>query len=399
MISQRAKNIVPSATVEFSARLADMRRKGEKIIGLNVGEPDFPPPGNVRLAAIRAIAEGDGHSKYDVVPGLLSLREAICDKLEHDNGVKYLPSQICACTGAKQALQNSLMAIINPGDEVIIPSPCWVSYTELVKLADGVPVLVPMSYEDGYALDIPKIASHVTSRTKAVLLCDPNNPTGAVYTEKALQKLSKLAVEKNFYVISDEIYEKLVFGVKHISIASLGDGIRERTIIVNGFSKAYAMPGWRLGYTAAPADIARAINSIQGHTTSHPSLIAQFAGLEALRGPQDSVETMRQEYERRRDVSYNALSKMPGVSLRKPDGAFYLFPNIEKLLGTHSASSNINSSQDFAEYLLDETKVAVVFGEAFYGKGCIRLSYTASMKEVKEAMERIGNAIAKLANK
>ena len=397
MISRRAQNIVPSATTEFSARIAELRRKGEKIIGLNVGEPDFPPPDNVRLAAILAVADSDGHSKYDLVPGMLSLREAICAKLERDNGLKYTPSQICASSGAKNALENAMMALLNPGDEVIIPSPCWVSYTEMIKLADGVPVLVPMSYEDGYALNVAKIAEHVTPKTKAVLLCDPQNPTGAVYTEQALRELAELAVKKNFYVLSDEIYEKLVFGgAKHVSIASFGREIQDRTVIVNGMSKAYAMPGWRLGYTAAPADVARAISAIQGHAMSHPSRIAQYAGLEALNGPQDSVERMRKEYARRRDVSYNAFASMPGVKLRKPEGAFYLFPNVEGALGRRFGNYIMKTSQDLAECILNEAKVAVVFGEAFYGKGCLRISYTASMPEVKEAMERIGSIFAAL---
>lgn len=396
MISQRARNLVPSATIEFSARVAALRRQGERIIGMNVGEPDFPPSDNVRLAVVRAVTEGDGHSKYDVTAGLISLREGICAKLLRDNGVEYSPTQICVGNGAKQALQNTLFALIDPGDEVITPSPCWVSYAEMVKLAGGVPVLAPMSYENGYALDVPKIAEYVTPKTKAILICDPQNPTGAVYTEKDLRELAELAIEKDIYVLSDEIYEKLVFGVKHVSIASFGEEIRKRTVIVNGFSKAYAMPGWRLGYTAAPTDVAKAINSIQGHASSHTSLLSQFAGLEAITGPQDSVEAMRKEYQIRRDISYEALSAMDGVRLRKPDGAFYLFPNVEGLYGKSCGKYTINSAKDLAEYILDEAKVAVVFGEAFFGPGCIRISYTSSTPEVKEAMERIGNVVAAL---
>lgn len=395
MISDRAKNIVPSITGELSARVAELKQQGENIIKLNIGEPDFPPPPNVAAAAIAAIECNE--SKYVAIPGILELREAICTKLREDNHVNYQPNEICVSTGAKQAVANSLFAICNPGEEVIIPTPCWVSYSEMVKMAGAVPVFVPCRAETGFALELEKIACAVTDKTKAIIICTPNNPSGAVYSEDSLRKLAELALEKDFYIIVDEIYEKLLYnGAKHFSIASISEVVRSRCITVNGFSKAFAIPGWRLGYSAAFGDVAKAIKSIQSHLTSAANSIAQRGGLAALTGPQDSVERMRQEYDRRREYAYAKLKAMPGIELAKPQGAFYLFPKVTAYYGTHSGKMKIKSSQDLANYLLDEAKIAVVFGEAFYMDGYLRISYANSMENIQEALDRMELALSHL---
>lgn len=395
MISNRAENIVPSATIELSARVGELRRQGQNVIAFNVGEPDFPPPDNVCQAAAAAVA--NHFSKYTAADGTLELRQAICAKLKRDNGLDYAPDEVCASAGAKQALQNALLALCNDGDEVILPTPCWVSYAEMIKLAGAVPVFVPLRSKDGFLLDTDAIARAVTPRTKAVLICTPNNPTGAVYSEESLRTLVRLACEKDFYIIADEIYEKLIYdGYRHVSAASFGPQAKERVITVNGFSKAYAMPGWRLGYTACSGEIAAAIRAIQGHMTSAPCSITQKAGTEALNGPQDAVEMMRREYERRRDYAFRTLSEMPGIELAVPHGAFYLFPKVTGLFGRSCGRTVIHDARDLTSFLLDEARIAVVFGEAFYGPGYIRLSYAASMDAIREGLQRMGDALSKL---
>lgn len=395
MISKRAQNIVPSATIQLSARIEELRRQGRDVLAFNIGEPDFPPPENVCEAAIAAVT--NHFSKYTAAAGTLELRQAICAKLKRDNGLNYTPDEVCASAGAKQALQNALLALCDTGDEVILPTPCWVSYTEMIKLADAVPVFVPLHSEDGFALDADAVTRAVTPRTKAVLICTPNNPSGAVYSEDSLRALVTLACEKNFYIIADEIYEKLIYdGYRHISAASFGPEAQRHVITVNGFSKAYAMPGWRLGYTACNAEIAAAIRSIQGHMTSSPCSITQKAGTAALNGPQDAVEMMRREYERRRDYAFKTLSSMPGLELLMPHGAFYLFPRVTKLFGKSCGSLTILNACDLTSYLLDEAGIAVVFGEAFNGPGYIRLSYATSMDTIREGLQRMGDALAKL---
>ena len=331
------------------------------------------------------------------IPGIIELRKAICTKLEKDNHLVYSPNEICVSTGAKQAVMNALMALCDPGDEVIIPTPCWVSYSEMVKLTGAAPAFVPCKAETGFALNVDDIAAAVTPHTKAIIICTPNNPTGAVYSEQTLRALAALAVEKDFYIIADEIYEKLIFGdAKHFSIASISEEVRERCVTINGFSKAYAIPGWRLGYSAAVGEVAASIKSIQSHATSAANCIAQRAGVAALTGPQDSVEAMRREYERRRDYAFGALKAMPGVELELPHGAFYLFPKVDSYFGTQYQNYQINSSKDLANYLLDEAEIAVVFGEAFYMNGYLRISYANSMENIQEALRRMAEALKKL---
>ena len=395
MISQRAQNIVASVTGELSAKVTELKAQGKDVIKLNIGEPDFRPPENIAEAAVAAIEEG--FSKYVAIPGIIELRKAICTKLEKDNHLVYSPNEICVSTGAKQAVMNALMALCDPGDEVIIPTPCWVSYSEMVKLTGAAPAFVPCKAETGVALNVDDIAAAVTPHTKAIIICTPNNPTGAVYSEQTLRALAALAVEKDFYIIADEIYEKLIFGdAKHFSIASISEEVRERCVTINGFSKAYAIPGWRLGYSAAVGEVAASIKSIQSHATSAANCIAQRAGVAALTGPQDSVEAMRREYERRRDYAFGALKAMPGVELEMPHGAFYLFPKVDSYFGTQYQNYQINSSKDLANYLLDEAEIAVVFGEAFYMNGYLRISYANSMENIQEALRRMAEALKKL---
>jgi len=388
MISQRAQNIVASVTGELSAKVTELKAQGKDVIKLNIGEPDFRPPENIAEAAVAAIEEG--FSKYVAIPGIIELRKAICAKLEKDNHLVYSPKEICVSTGAKQAVMNALMALCDPGDEVIIPTPCWVSYSEMVKLTGAAPVFVPCKAETGFALNVDDIAAAVTPHTKAIIICTPNNPTGAVYSEQTLRALAALAVEKDFYIIADEIYEKLIFGdAKHFSIASISEEVRERCVTINGFSKAYAIPGWRLGYSAAIGEVAASIKSIQSHATSAANCIAQRAGVAALTGPQDSVEAMRREYERRRDYAFDALKAMPGVELEMPHGAFYVMMNISEYIGKKLHGKLIESANDFADAFLDNQLVAVVPGNGFDAPNYVRWSYATSLDNIKEGISRL----------
>lgn len=395
MLSKRAQNITPAITIELSARISQLNAQGQDIIKLNIGEPDFPPPKNVSAAAIEAVEQN--RAKYAPVPGIPELRRAICDKLERDNHISCAPDQICVSAGAKQAIVNAVLAICDPGDEIILPTPCWVSYEEIVKLAGGVPVTVPCRAEAGFALDLEAVRRAVTTRTKGIILCTPNNPTGAVYCEEDLRRLAELALESGLYIISDEIYEKLLYdGAVHCSIASISPEVQRRCITVNGFSKAYAIPGWRLGYSAAPPELAAGIRAIQGHMTSSANTLAQWAGVQALTGPQEALAEMRQEYETRRDFMFQSLQAMPGIRVQKPSGAFYLFPDVSACFGMRRGGFRINNAKDLAGYLLEEGKIAVVFGEAFFRPGHLRLSYANSMDNLRRAMERMAGALAKL---
>ena len=397
MVSDRIKNLTPSATVELTSKVADMRAAGIDVIAYNVGEPDFNTPDNIIKACEKAMEEGK--TKYTPASGIIPLRKAICKKLEKDNNVHYEMNQICVSTGAKQALNNAVLAICNPGDEIIVPTPCWVSYVEIIKLAEGKPVLVPTSEQEGFQLNVDAIAKAITPKTRAILINTPNNPTGALYTEESLRALGKLAVEHDLYIISDEVYEKLIYGDrKHICPASLGEDVKEHTIVVNGFSKAYSMTGWRVGYTAAPADIAKGISSLQGHTTSNATSFVQWACLEALEERTDpAVETMRQEFNRRRDYLIQRLRAIPDVFCADADGAFYLMPNVSKYYGRKAEDGRvINNSSDFCNYILDEAKVAIVPGSAFEAPDNVRISYSNSMENIQKGIDRIEAAMAKL---
>ena len=342
---------------------------------------------------MRALQEGK--TRYTTANGILQLRQVICDKLEKDNGLHYDPTQICVSTGGKQALSNAVFILCDEGDEVLIPTPCYVSYVEIVKLAGGVPVLVPTN--EDFSLNPENFRRALTPKTKLILLNSPNNPTGAVYSRTSLEELGRIAEENDLYVISDEVYEKLIYGgAEHVSIASVSDAMYERTVVVNGFSKAFAMTGWRLGYTASNLKISRACNAFQGHMTSCSTSFVQYAGVRALADCGDAVEEMRRAYEMRRDYMYRRLIEMPGIRCTLPQGAFYLMPDVRNYLGRRNGDHEIATSEDLCNYLLEEAGVAAVFGEAFCMPGTIRLAYANSMENIRLGMDRMRDALAGL---
>lgn len=393
-LSKRMSNFAGSPTSALIAKIAELRAAGQNIISLNIGEPDFGTPNNIKVAGIKAIV--DNFTKYTPGTGILDLRKAICAKLKRDNNVEYDVSEICATVGAKQAVFNSVMAIAGEGDEVIIPIPCWVSYTEMVKLAGAKPVFVEM--KDDFDLDLEAIEKAVTANTRGIIICTPNNPTGAVYSEDTLRKLSAISIKHDFYVIADEIYEKLIYdGEKHFSIASISQEAKEHTITINGVSKAYAMTGWRLGYLACTKEFIKAVTKIQSQTTSATSAISQKAAVEALNGPQYDVEIMADEFDKRRKYMVERLNNIKGITCTVPKGAFYLLPDVSYYFGSTSQDGvKINNAKDLAQFILEKVQVALVPGEAFNIDGKVRMSYSNSMENLKEAMDRLEKALAML---
>lgn len=395
-ISDRMKNFAASPTTMLVAKVAELKSAGKDIVSLNVGEPDFDTPEYIKEAANQAMVAG--FTKYTAVAGIIELREAIAAKLQKDNGVAYKASEISVAGGAKQAIFNTLMAIVSPGDEVILPIPCWVSYTEMIKIAGGVPVFVEVSEKNGFDLDIEAIKAAITPKTKGIIICTPNNPSGAVYKEETLRALAALALEHDFYVIADEIYEKLIYdGEKHFSIASISSEVKERTITINGYSKAYAMTGWRLGYAAANQEVIGAINKIQSQTTSSVNSIAQKAGIAALEGPQADMEAMVVEFAKRRCYVMERLNAIKGITCVNPKGAFYVLPDVSACFGKSYQGQVIKDDSDFASLLLTEKQVALVPGIAFYAPGKVRISYSNSMENLKKAMDRIEAFVNELA--
>ena len=393
--SRKATNINQSITLAITAKAKELKDSGIDVISFGVGEPDFNTPKNIIDRAVSAMNEGK--TKYTPVSGIPELKEAICKKFKDDNNLEYKANQIIVSTGAKQCLANSLMAILNPGDEVIIPTPYWVSYPELVALADGVPVFVKSKEEDDYKYSIQELENVVTDKTKAIILNDPNNPTGSIYSREELENIAEFAKKHDIIIISDEIYEKLIYdGNKHISIASLSDDAKNRTIVINGFSKSFAMTGWRVGYAAANADIIKLMNSIQSHFTSNVNSIAQYASVEALLGKKDDLNNMVSHFERRRNFMVDRISKIDRVSIIKPSGAFYVMLNIGRYLKHSINGKLINNSVEFSSCLLDEEKVAVVPGAAFGLDNYIRLSYATSDENIKEGLNRIENFLKKI---
>ena len=393
-ISELIQSLSPSATLAMSQKSNELKAQGVDVINLSVGEPDFNTPDHIKEAAKRAIDEN--FTFYTPVPGYMSLRKAVSRKLKEENGVDYAPEQIVVSNGAKQALCNVILASINPGDEVLIPTPAWVSYVEMVKLARGTNVLVPTTLEDNFKITPERLEAAITPRTRMVLLCSPSNPTGSVYSREELQALvDVIAKYPDIIVLSDEIYEHINFTGSFTSLASFPE-IADRVVIINGVSKAYAMTGWRIGYCAAPLWLAKAVNKLQSQYTSGCSSIAQKAAEAAYEGPQDCVHQMCEAFRRRRDIVVELARQIPGLECNEPQGAFYLFPRVTSFLGKSDGETTINTSGELALYLLDKAHVATVDGAAFCLDGYIRLSYATSDDNIREAMRRIGEALARL---
>ena len=394
-LSKKAQRIQASVTLAITAKAKEMKENGIDVISFGAGEPDFNTPQNIINAAIKAME--DGNTKYTNVNGILPLREAICKKFKDDNNLVYNPSQIVVSTGAKQSLANAFLAILNPGDEVIVPNPYWVSYPELIRLADGKPVFVESNETSSYKFTKENLEKVVTEKTKAIILNTPNNPTGTIYNKEELIEIAEFAKKYDLIIISDEMYEKLLYdGEKHISIASVSDDAYERTIVINGLSKSYAMTGWRLGYCGATEKISKLMTNIQSHMTSNVCSITQYAAIEALNGPQDKVKEMIFEFERRRNYMVKTLEKMNNLSIIKPQGAFYIMINIDKCLGKEINGEKIIDSMDFSAKLLEHEKVAVIPGKAFGLDNYVRVSYATSMELIEKGLERINKFINKL---
>ena len=394
-VSTRLAVLSPSATLAMTQKSAELKAKGIDVISLSIGEPDFFTPENVKEAAKKAI--DDNFSFYTPVPGYLSLRQAICQKLKKENGLDYTPEQIVCANGAKQAICNVILSIISKDDEVIIPTPYWVSYSEMVKLAEGTNVFVNAGSEQNFKMTAKQLEDAITPKTRALILCSPSNPTGAVYSKEELKALADvLAKNPRVIVIADEIYEHIVYNGKNESIAQFAD-IKDRVCIINGVSKCYAMTGYRLGWVAAPVWIAKAVNKLQGQYTSGPSSIAQKAAEAAYLGPQDSVEIMRQNFERRRNLIVKLANEIPGFKTTVPDGAFYIFPEVDSYFGKKTPNGDlIKDDNDLAMYLLNVANVACVAGTAFGNPKCLRFSYATSDEKITEAFSRISNALSKL---
>lgn len=394
-ISEKCRNIHPSVTLAIDARAKQLRAMGLDVIGFGAGEPDFDTPRYIKSAARDALDAG--MTKYTPVAGTVELRTEIQQKLLRDNGLDYELAGIIVSSGAKQCLFNALSAILDPGDEVLLPSPCWVSYPEMVRMAGGVPVMVKGDEANGFLVDADALRPHVTERTKALILNSPNNPSGSVCSRALLEGIAALAVEKQFYVISDEIYEKLIYdGEAHVSIASLGNEIRAQTIVVNGVSKSYAMTGWRIGYAAGPKAVIRAMTAFQSHSTSNPNSIAQHAAAVALTNGEKFMHDSLVEFDARRRLMHQLISEIPGLSAALPKGAFYMMLNISALIGKSLNGRAIRGSDDFAEMLLESQKVAVVPARAFGDDRYVRLSYATSRDKITLGLARIAEFVKEL---
>ena len=386
--SERVSQITPSVTLVITAKAGQLKAEGRDVISFGAGEPDFNTPDNIIEAAIKAMH--DGKTKYTPTPGINELKAAIVNKFKNDNGLDYTPAQVMVSTGAKQCLANSMLALVDDGDEVIMAVPYWVSYPELVKLAGGVPIMIMGSADNQYKLTPELVEEHVSDRTKVIIINSPNNPAGTIYSEAELAALAEVAKKHDLTIISDEIYEELIYGDEpHHSIASVSKDAYERTVVINGVSKAYAMTGWRIGYLAGPADLVKKMSSIQSHMTSNPSSISQYAALEAIAGDQSFVSEMKEEFKARRDLLVEILETIDDVSCIRPEGAFYVMMDIHHLLGRKYKGKTIETALDFSDQLLSDQLVAVVPGEGFGIEGFIRLSYATSRENIKRGMDRI----------
>lgn len=386
-LSKKYSSISASPTLAIDSKFKAMKADGIDVVGFGAGEPDFETPDHIKAAAIEAI--NNGITKYTPASGTPALKAAICRKFERENGLKYEPNQIIVSNGAKHSLVNVFGAILNPGDEVIIPAPFWVSYPEMVKLGDGVPKFIETTEENNFKFTPEQLLDAITPKTKALILNTPSNPTGMVYTADELKKIAEICVEKDIFVVSDEIYEHLIYEGERVSIASFGEEIKKRTIIVNGLSKTYAMTGWRIGYTASSPEIAKIMGNVQSHATSNPNSIAQYAAVVALDSGLDFVADMKAEYVKRRDYMVERLNSLPGISCKKPSGAFYVMMNIKELIGSEICGHAINSADDFASALLEKANVALVPGEGFMAPGYLRWSYATSIENIQKGIDRL----------
>ncbi|CAB1243916.1 pyridoxal phosphate-dependent aminotransferase [Clostridium sp. MT-14] len=395
ILSKKAEKIQSSITLEITAKAKQMKSQGIDVIGFGAGEPDFNTPENIQKAAVAAMKKG--YTKYTPASGILELKEAILKKFKVDNDLSYSTDQIIISTGAKQCLCNTFQAILNPGDEVIIAVPYWVSYPELVRLSDGVPVFVNTKEENNFKYTVKDLERAYTEKTKMIIINSPNNPTGSIYSEKELKEIADFAKEKDIFILSDEIYEKLIYGNNcHVSIASISQDAYERTIVVNGVSKTYSMTGWRIGYCAADKNIVKLMSNIQSHTTGNPNSIAQYAALAALHGESTQIENMVGEFKKRREYMIKKIDAIEGLSCLKPEGAFYVMLNISKTFGKTINGQKIENSLEFSNLLLEKEKVAVVPGLGFGIDGYVRLSYATSMENIKKGLDRIEQFVLKL---
>ena len=387
-LSRVASAVQASTTVAIDSKAKQMKADGIDVVGFGAGEPDFNTPDNINMEAIRAIC--DGKTKYTPPAGIIPLRKAICNRLKLDCNLDYDYTQIVVASGAKHCVYVTFRALLNPGDEVIVPAPYWVSYSEMIKMAGGVPILVVAGEDQGFKATGDQIKAAITEKTKCVIINNPSNPTGALYSKQELQEIADICVENDLYIISDDIYYQLIYdNAEFVSIASLGKDVYDHTIIINGVSKSYAMTGWRIGYVAASKEIAKVMSNYLSHSTGAPSTISQWASIEALNGPQEGIEAMRQEFEKRRNYMVKRMNEIPGVSCKMPEGAFYVMMNISQLLGKTIGGASINSADDFAMAFLDQGLVAVVPSTGFGIDNFVRWSYATSMENIEEGLNRL----------
>ncbi len=386
-ISEKAKGISPSPTLAIDSKFKQMKQQGVPVVGFGAGEPDFDTPDNIKQAGIHAIEEN--FTRYTPASGTLELKRAICLKVKRDTGLEYNTENVIVSNGGKHALTNIFMAILNPGDEVIIPAPFWVSYPEMVKMADGIPVYINTLEENNFKFTMEQLERAYSPKTRALVLNTPSNPTGMVYTREELAAIAEFAVAHNMYIVFDEIYEKLVYNGEHVNIATLNDAVRDLTIIVSGMAKTYAMTGWRIGYTIAHPSIIKAMSNIQSHATSNPNSIAQKAAVEALDGDQSIIDIMKTEYIKRRDYMVNRINSIDGLSCRTPQGAFYIFMNVKEVLGKEHYGKMIRTSSELCDDILERALVAMVPSEGFGVDGYVRLSYATSMEVIQTGLDRI----------
>ncbi len=392
-ISKIVQGVEPSATLAMSAKAKELKAQGETVYNLSVGEPDFNTPKHICDAAVEAM--NAGLTRYTVASGIPELKSAVCDDYRARFGLDYKPTQCVVSNGAKHALHNAFFATLNPGDEAILPAPCWVSYTELIKLTGATPKIIATREEDGFKLTPEAFRAAITPKTRMLLLCNPSNPTGSCYTRAELEALADIAIKKNLFVVADEIYERLVYdGVPFSSFPTLREGLQDRTIVINGVSKTYAMTGWRIGWMLAPENVAKKVSSLQSQETSNPCSISQYAALAALKGDQTCVATMKAEFEKRRDYVASRIAAIPGMTAPKTGGAFYAFFNIKNFLGRKYNGVQVNTDKEWCLELLQQKKVATVMGSAFSAEGYARASFAASMETLKTAFDRIAEFVS-----